>query len=108
MIGFAGGAYVLIAVCCGVGAGLIGRSKGGSFWLWFAIGLCVPILGNIAAALSRREDDEPRRLCPACNRVCKAYEAQCMRCGGELLYPSDDELIPSERQVRAMRAAAGQ
>jgi hypothetical protein len=107
VIGFAGGAYVLIAFFCGLGAGVIGRSKGSSFWLWFLVGACVPILGNIAAAVSRNEDEELRRLCPQCNRVCKAYEAQCMRCGAELPFPSEDELIPSAKTVKAMRAAAG-
>lgn len=101
----AGAAYAFFALCCGVGAGIIGRSRGQSFWIWFMVALVLPVLGNLAAALSRNENDEPRRLCPQCQSVRKAYDAKCMHCGAELEYPADDELIPSVNQLRRMRAA---
>src|SRR3954466_6551292 len=44
-----GTGYVFICLCCGLSAGLIGRYKRSSFWLWFAIGFVIPILGTIAA-----------------------------------------------------------
>ena len=41
----------LVVICffCGLSAGFIGRWKGSSFWLWFAIGFFLPVLGTIAA-----------------------------------------------------------
>ncbi len=108
MFAAAGAAYVVFAVFCGVGAGLIARGRGQSFWIWFAIALVLPILGNIAAALSRNENDEPRRQCPRCGTVVKSYEAMCMRCGTDLEYPSEDELLPSVNELRAMREAQWQ
>ena len=101
-----GGAYAVFAVFCGIGAGYIGKARGQSFWIWFAVGLVLPMLGNIAAALSRNENDEPRRLCPYCRTVCKTYQATCMKCAHDLPYPKDDEILPSVNELRRMRAAA--
>lgn len=101
---FYGGAYAVFAILCGVGAGLIGRQRGQSFWIWFLIALILPIFGNIAAALSRNENDEPRRQCPQCGTVTMLYAAKCMKCGSELEYPADDEILPSVNELRAMRA----
>ncbi len=100
-----GGAYAVFAIFCGVGAGLIGKQRGQSFWIWFAIALVLPILGNVAAALSRNENDEPRRQCPRCKTVTKVYAAKCMKCGAELEYPSEEEILPSVNELRALRAA---
>lgn len=105
---FAGAAYAVFAICCGVGAGLIARGRGQSFWIWFAIATVLPLLGNVAAALSRNENDEPRRQCPQCGTVVPAYQAMCLRCGSDLDYPADDEILPSVNEVRAMRAAGRQ
>lgn len=98
-----GGAYLVFALACGLGAGIIARGKGNSFWLWFAIALCLPLLGNVAAALYRNENDEPRRQCPSCGNVVKAYDAMCMRCGTDLPYPAEGEMLPSVNELRAMR-----
>ncbi len=103
---FAGGAYVFFALCCALGAGLIARQRGMSFWVWFAVGLVLPIAGNLAALLARNENDEPRRLCPTCQTVTVAYAAQCMRCGQELQYPSEAEMLPSKNELRRLRAAS--
>ncbi|MBJ7472039.1 MAG: hypothetical protein JHD16_12090 [Solirubrobacteraceae bacterium] len=98
-----GGAYAFFAILCGVGAGLIGKNRGQSFWLWFTVALILPILGNVAAALSRNENDEPRRQCPKCKVVTVAYAAKCMKCGEELAFPTDDEVLPSVNELRMLR-----
>ena len=47
----------LVVICffCGLSAAFIGRWKGSSFWLWFAVGFFLPILGTIAALAWRFE-----------------------------------------------------
>jgi uncharacterized paraquat-inducible protein A len=100
-----GGAYAFFAVCCAIGAGYIGKTRGQSFWIWFTVGLVLPMLGNLAAALSRNENDEARRLCPYCQTVCMAYQAKCMRCATELDYPAEEDILPSVNELRALRAA---
>lgn len=92
-------AYVAIAVCFGLAGGIVARIKGSSFWLWFLISLAVPIIGLLAAIFYRYERDEPRRQCPKCGRVTKAYDALCTRCGEELEYP--EQLLAPESAVPA-------
>ena len=101
-----GGGYAIFAIFCGLGAGWIGRSRGQSFWIWFAVGLVLPLIGNLAAAVSRNENDEPRRQCPRCKTVTMAYAAKCMKCGEELQYPADDEILPSVNELAELRARA--
>jgi hypothetical protein len=91
-------AYVVIALCFGLAGGIVGKIKGSSFWLWFLISGLVPFLGLIAAIAYRDERNEPRRRCPRCGRVTKAYDALCTRCGTELDYP--EELIAPESWER--------
>jgi hypothetical protein len=86
-------AYAIIAVCFGLAGGIVGRSKGSSFLLWFLISGTVPFLGLLAAVAYRSERDELRRRCPNCGRVTKIYDALCTRCGGELDFP-DVALAP--------------
>ena len=80
-------AYVVIAVCFGLAGGLVGRSKGSSFVLWFLISAIVPFIGLFAAIAYRFENNELRRRCPGCGRVTKIYDALCTRCGTELEFP---------------------
>jgi hypothetical protein len=88
-LAFAGGGYVVFALSCGIAGGLIGRSKGSSFVLWFAIAAIVPFgIGVLTAALYRAERDELRRVCPGCGKVVKLYDALCTRCGTELEFPN--------------------
>jgi hypothetical protein len=87
--------YLLFAVWLGVAAGVVGKIKGSSFFLWFLIGLVLPGLGLIAAALYRSERDEPRRTCPTCGNVVKLYDQVCMRCGTDLYFPADTLPDPS-------------
>jgi hypothetical protein len=92
-------AYVILALCFGLAGGIVARIKGSSFWLWFLISGLVPVMGLLAAIAYRSERDEPRRRCPSCGRVTKAYDALCMRCGTELEYP-DVLLAPESQQDR--------
>jgi hypothetical protein len=80
--------YVIIAICFGLAGGIVGRIKGSSFVLWFLISGAVPIMGLLAAIAYRSEREEPRRQCPRCGRIVKAYDAICTRCGAELEYPN--------------------
>jgi len=82
-----GGAYLVIALAFGLAGGIVGRMKGTSFWLWFAISAVVPFLALIAALLYRFERDELRKQCPRCGKVVMLYDALCMRCGHELDFP---------------------
>ena len=89
----AGGAYVFIALCFAIGGGLVGRSKGSSFVLWFLICGITLFIGLFAVLLYRRDDEEPRRLCPSCGKICMLHDAICTRCGCELDFP-DQVLQP--------------
>ena len=100
-MGFAGGAYVVIAICFGLAGGIIGKLKGSSFWLWFAISGLLPIFGLLAALAYRFDSNELRRQCPNCGRVTKLYDAVCTRCGHELDFP--DTAIAPESQARTAR-----
>jgi hypothetical protein len=84
-----GGAFVVVAVFCGLSAGAVGRMKGNSFLLWFLVGTVLPILGTIAALASRSEKDEPERLCPRCRKPLKLYVQVCPRCGTDLPFPEE-------------------
>src|SRR5437588_12694926 len=77
----------------GLAGGIVGRVKGGSFFVWFLISFCVPFLGLLTAIFMRFENGELRRQCPACGRVLKLHDAVCMRCGEELEFP-DVALAP--------------
>lgn len=88
--------YVALAICFGLSAGVIGKIKGSSFWIWFAVGLVLPILGTIAAILWRWEGREPRRQCPECGAVVPLHDQVCMRCGRDLDFP-EAEVEPSGR-----------
>jgi hypothetical protein len=79
--------YVVLAFFCGLSAGVIGKLKGNSFWLWFLIGLVLPLLGTLAAILYRSERAEPRRECPECGNVMPVSDQVCMRCGRDLDWP---------------------
>jgi hypothetical protein len=84
--------YVVLAFFFGLSAGTIGKIKGGSFLLWFLIGLCLPLLGTIAAILSRWERGEPLRRCPECGRVVPLHDQVCMRCGSDLDFPAGNPI----------------
>ena len=83
--------YLVIAFFFGLSAGVIGKIKGSSFLIWFAVGLVLPGIGTIAAIFWRWEGREPRRVCPECGNVVKLYDQVCMRCGRDLDFPDDAE-----------------
>jgi hypothetical protein len=84
-------AYVVLIFFCGLSAGIIGKLKGSSFWIWFAVGLVLPVIGSVAAALYRNERREPGRQCPECGKLQPLYVQVCTRCGRDLEWP--DEVI---------------
>lgn len=88
--------YAVVVVSSALLGGLVGRSKGSSFWLWFLVSAAVPILGPIAAMLFRSERDELRRECPRCGKIVMLHDAICTRCGEELEFP-DVAIAPESR-----------
>lgn len=90
----AGAFYVIFALGFGLGTAMVGRLKGSSFFIWLLIGTILPLLGLIAALLYRFDDQEPRRQCPTCGKVCMLYDALCTRCGTELEF-SDETFQPA-------------
>jgi len=98
-----GGAYLFIALCCGLAGGVIGRIKGSSFWLWFLIAAVLPLAGLLAAIFYRYDNEELRRSCPDCGRVVKLHDALCTGCGAELEFP-DTAIVP---EAAARRVQAG-
>jgi hypothetical protein len=90
----AGAPYVVIALLSGIATGIIGRSKGSSFFLWLLIGTVIPLFGLIAVILYRSEHDEPERRCPTCGKILKLHVQVCTRCGAELYLPDPSEVRP--------------
>jgi membrane protein implicated in regulation of membrane protease activity len=86
-------AYVVLMLCFGLAAAIIGKIKGSSFFIWFAIGFVVPVLGMVAAILYRYERHEPRRRCDDCGAVVPVTNQVCTRCGADLDFPSE-RLVP--------------
>ena len=80
---------VVIAFFFGLSAGVIGKIKGSSFFLWFLVGLCLPVLGTLAALLYRFERHEPKRRCPECGNLVPLHDQVCMRCGRDLEWPDE-------------------
>jgi len=86
--------YIVIALSFGLAGGFVGRIKGSSFFVWFLISGAFPFIGLLAAVLYRYETDEPLRTCPVCGHICKMHDALCTRCGSELDFPEESEIIP--------------
>jgi DNA-directed RNA polymerase subunit RPC12/RpoP len=86
--------YIVIATSFAFAGGFVGRLKGSSFFVWFLISGAFPIIGLAAAVLYRYDTDEPRRRCPTCGHVCMLHDALCTRCGTELDFPEESEMIP--------------
>jgi hypothetical protein len=86
--------YVVIALSFALAGGIVGRIKGSSFFIWFLISGAFPFVGLAAAVLYRFDTDEPRRTCPLCGHVCMLHDALCTRCGSELDFPDESEILP--------------
>ena len=82
--------FVAILFFFGLSAGVIGKIKGSSFFLWFLVGFCLPVAGTLAAVLYRFERQEPKRKCPECGNVVPLHDQVCMRCGRDLDWPSEE------------------
>jgi hypothetical protein len=90
----AGGFYALIAICFGLATGFVGRAKGSSFWIWFAVGCVLPVFGLIAALLFRDENAEPERRCPQCGAIHKIHVQVCTKCGLDMDLPDVEDVRP--------------
>lgn len=87
----AGGAYLVLMAFSGLSAGIVARSRGNSFWLWFFLGLCmiIPFLGTVLAYLYRRGDEDEYHECPECGGLNPLWAQTCGRCGRDLDFPED-------------------
>jgi len=81
--------YLVFFFFCGLSAGIIGRIKGSSFFIWFLVGFCLPLMGTILALLWRWEKDEPMRRCEECGAIVPVHDQVCMSCGRDLDYPEE-------------------
>jgi uncharacterized paraquat-inducible protein A len=79
--------YLVIAFFFGLATGIVAKGKGSSFWIWFVIGMVLPLLGLIAVIFYRVEKNEPERQCPKCQKTLKLYVQVCPRCGADLYLP---------------------
>ncbi len=93
--------YILFALWMGLAAGVVGKIKGSSFFIWFMIGTVLPVLGVLAAVFYRSDRDELRRQCPGCGRIVMLHDAICTRCGFELEFP--DVAVESRAAAEARR-----
>ena len=78
---------VSIMFFCGLSAGIIGKIKGSSFFIWFLVGGLLPVIGTIAALAYRWEGQELRRECEECGNIVALSDQVCMRCGRDLDWP---------------------
>ncbi len=97
--------YLTLCLVFGVATALVGRARGSSWPMWGLIGAIFPVLGLAGALLYRREDEELRRTCPNCGKVCMLYDALCTRCGTELEFPEVAVESAAEAARRARPAA---
>lgn len=85
--------YAVIALSFGLATGIIGKGKGSSFFIWFAVGCVLLLIGLAAVILFRSEKHEPERRCYTCNNVVKLYVQVCPRCGTDLDFPKEGEPV---------------
>jgi hypothetical protein len=81
--------FVVLAFFCGLSAGAIGKLKGSSFFIWFLVGMVLPLIGTLAALLYRSEYREPQRECHECGNVVALADQVCKRCGRDLEWPAE-------------------
>jgi hypothetical protein len=79
--------YLVLAFSFALAGGIVGKIKGSSFWIWFAVSGLLPAVGLLAALLYRSEHDELRRQCETCGKVLKLHDQVCNRCGTDLDFP---------------------
>jgi hypothetical protein len=81
-----GGYFLVILFFFGLATAIVGKIKGSSFFIWFLVGFCLPIVGLIGALLYRWERDEPRMRCPRCGAVLPISDQVCTRCGEDIVW----------------------
>lgn len=86
-------AFLVICFFFGLAGGVIGRTKGSSFLLWFLLSAIPPFIGLVVAIFYRNENEEPQGICPGCGKQVPLYQALCTRCGTELEYPDPPEPV---------------
>ncbi len=89
---------LVLVIFFGLSTGVIGKIKGSSFFIWFLIGFCLPIIGTFVALAYRNERAEPQRQCLECGNVVAVHEQVCGRCGRDLYYPEPE---PQQRLFEA-------
>jgi DNA-directed RNA polymerase subunit RPC12/RpoP len=87
--------YVVIIFFCGLSAGIVAKYRGNSFLLWFAIGLVLPFVGTLAAALYRRDSEVEKKECPECGSPVAIHDQVCMNCGHDIEWVWDDPATPA-------------
>jgi hypothetical protein len=95
---------VIVVLAFGIAAGIVGRAKGSSFFIWFLVGAVLPVIGLVAATLYRYEKDDPLRRCPRCGHVHRIEVQVCRYCGEDLFLPDPDEVRQPAELRRAARA----
>ncbi len=90
---------LIILFFFGLSAGTIGKIKGSSFAIWFAIGFCLPFLGTLVALVYRREEAIGTRPCPECGTVLALHDQVCKRCGADLEFPEPEGPPPGQQQL---------
>ncbi len=71
----------------GLATGIVAKIKGSSFFIWFLVGFFLPLIGLVAALLSRWESDEKKRACSRCGAQIMLYDQVCKSCGEDLQLP---------------------
>ena len=60
--------YAVVPLVFGIITGMVGKSKGSSFVIWFIVGALLPVIGLIAASPSRSERYDPAANAPTAVR----------------------------------------
>ena len=92
-----GASLIVLMVFFGLAAGIIGKIKGSSFFVWFLIGAALPGLGLLAAIFYRFERNEPYRRCPRCGTVRPIADQVCTVCGEDMDWPEPEEVVRIRR-----------
>jgi hypothetical protein len=87
--------FLVLLFFFGLATGVVGKIKGSSFFIWFLIGFCLPIVGLIGALLYRWESREPRRRCPRCDSLRPLADQVCTVCGEDLGWPEREDVVPA-------------
>ncbi len=77
--------YVVLAFFCGLSAGVIGKLKGSSFFIWFLVGAVLPLLGTIAASSTASSTASRRRTLPGVREGASRSTCRSARAAGAIL-----------------------